>query len=214
MGSHDNEPATGEFSWHELAAADGRAAWDFYHALFGWEQAGAMDMGPNNVYQMFGRGGGPLGGMYTKPPEMREPRWLCYVRVHDVDATAAAIAQRGGRITSGPMEVPGGDRIANCVDPQGAPFAIHAKAKVQQAPRSVAKAPAKAAGPKKSRPKAATPRKTARPKAPKAQSKKAAKRGAAPKSKKRGARVAKKAKRPAAKARRRITKPPKRRGRR
>jgi predicted enzyme related to lactoylglutathione lyase len=25
----------------------------------------------------------------------------------------------------GPMEIPGGDRIAQCLDPQGAAFALH-----------------------------------------------------------------------------------------
>ncbi|TMA59700.1 MAG: VOC family protein, partial [Deltaproteobacteria bacterium] len=28
---------------------------------------------------------------------------------------------------NGPMEVPGGDRVAQCVDPQGATFALHGK---------------------------------------------------------------------------------------
>ena len=28
---------------------------------------------------------------------------------------------------NGPMEVPGGDRVAQCADPQGAAFALHGK---------------------------------------------------------------------------------------
>jgi hypothetical protein len=30
-------------------------------------------------------------------------------------------------VINGPMEVPGGDRIAAIVDPQGASFAVHSK---------------------------------------------------------------------------------------
>jgi predicted enzyme related to lactoylglutathione lyase len=31
----------------------------------------------------------------------------------------------GGQVLNGPMDVPGGDRVAQCLDPQGAPFALH-----------------------------------------------------------------------------------------
>jgi len=33
----------------------------------------------------------------------------------------------GGKVVNGPMEVPGGDTIAQCVDPQGAMFAVHCR---------------------------------------------------------------------------------------
>ena len=31
----------------------------------------------------------------------------------------------GARVEVGPREIPGGDRIAQVLDPQGAPFALH-----------------------------------------------------------------------------------------
>jgi predicted enzyme related to lactoylglutathione lyase len=31
----------------------------------------------------------------------------------------------GGQVLNGPMDIPGGDRIAQCLDPQGAAFALH-----------------------------------------------------------------------------------------
>jgi hypothetical protein len=46
--------------------------------------------------------------------------------VPDVDAAARRIETGGGRILNGPMEVPGGDRIVNAADPQGAAFGLHA----------------------------------------------------------------------------------------
>jgi predicted enzyme related to lactoylglutathione lyase len=55
------------------------------------------------------------------------PFWLYYVYVKDLDKAAESVKQHGGQVLNGPMEVPGGDRIAQCMDPQGAAFAIHGK---------------------------------------------------------------------------------------
>ncbi len=33
----------------------------------------------------------------------------------------------GGKVMNGPMDVPGGDVIAQCIDPRGAFFALFAK---------------------------------------------------------------------------------------
>ena len=63
---HEGPPAVGEFSWHELATREQPAAYRFYEALFGWNKTNAMDMGPAGQYQMFGRNGVELGGMYNK----------------------------------------------------------------------------------------------------------------------------------------------------
>jgi hypothetical protein len=120
-------PAVGEFSWHELATTDHEAAFAFYHDAFGWEQTDAMDLGPMGTYLMFGTGGRTLGGMFTKSAELEGPPfWLYYIRVPDVHAATERVATLGGRVLNGPMEVPGGDWVAQCVDPQGAVFALHA----------------------------------------------------------------------------------------
>jgi predicted enzyme related to lactoylglutathione lyase len=125
---HEGEPELGEFSWHELTTHDHPAAFRFYERLFGWQKTSAMDMGPMGTYQMFGRNGVVLGGMYNKTAEMpAPPSWLYYVRVEDVQRAVDAVTSNGGKVVNGPMEVPGGDWIAQCVDPQGAPFAVHAK---------------------------------------------------------------------------------------
>ena len=119
-------PELGDISWHELAAADAAAAFDFYSALTGWEKTGEQDMGPMGVYRMFGRQGHPLGGMFEKPADMpAPPHWLLYVRVADINAAADAVTANGGQVLNGPMEVPGGDWIVQCLDPQGAVFALH-----------------------------------------------------------------------------------------
>ncbi len=123
---HDGPAKLGEFSWHELVTTDQEAAFGFYSALFGWEKMEALDMGEMGIYQMYGRNGMPLGGMYNKPEQMPgPPSWLYYALVGDVHQVSQTVTQLGGEILNGPMEVPGGDFISQCMDPQGAAFAIH-----------------------------------------------------------------------------------------
>ena len=55
------------------------------------------------------------------------PAWNMYFRVDDVNAAADRAKANGGQVTNGPMEVPGGDWIVNCMDPQGAAFSMHHK---------------------------------------------------------------------------------------
>jgi predicted enzyme related to lactoylglutathione lyase len=77
-------------------------------------------MGEMGNYQLFGQGGKEIGGIYTLQPGVTTPHWLSYVRVSDVDKAANAAKAAGGRVINGPMEVPGGDWIAQIIDPQGA----------------------------------------------------------------------------------------------
>jgi hypothetical protein len=117
----------GRFSWHELATSDLEGGFRFYAELFGWGVVEDMDMGPAGVYRLYGpEGCMPLGGMFTKPAEMPGPPcWVYYITVGDLDEAVAQVATLGGAVVHGPMEVPGGDRIAQCTDPQGALFALH-----------------------------------------------------------------------------------------
>ena len=118
----------GNFSWNELATSDYKGAINFYSEIFGWEPQDTMDMGPGGIYQIYGQGSAPLGGMFNKPAEMSgPPMWLYYVSVEDVNESVTKVTELGGQVLNGPMEVPGGDLIAQCVDPQGALFALHSK---------------------------------------------------------------------------------------
>ena len=60
-------------TWHELHAVDGKTAFDFYAAQFGWKKGEGMDMGPNGIYQIFLVDGEQTGGIMTKMPEMPVP---------------------------------------------------------------------------------------------------------------------------------------------
>src|SRR5688500_9589336 len=124
---------TGEFSWFELYTPNPEGAWSFYQSLFGWEKTSAMDMGEMGTYQMFGRGGGIPNGGIMKPPPGAPAAWQPYVRVPDAKAAAAIAQAGGGKIVNGPMEVPGGDWIAQGMDPQGAMFAVTSLTQVAKA---------------------------------------------------------------------------------
>jgi predicted enzyme related to lactoylglutathione lyase len=119
-------PAIGDASWHELYTTDAEAAMRFYTELFGWRPTDSMDMGEMGKYLMFGRAL-PLGGMMNKPAAMAQvpPHWGLYFRVADVHAGADRVKANGGQVLNGPMEVPGGDWVVNCMDPQGATFSLH-----------------------------------------------------------------------------------------
>ncbi len=125
----DGQPKVGEFSWHELATTDHEAALDFYSQLFGWEKTESMDMGEAGTYQMYGQKGQTYGGIYNKTADQPgPPAWLFYATVPSADQAVEKVKAKGGQVLNGPMEVPGGDWVAQCLDPQGAAFAVHATA--------------------------------------------------------------------------------------
>jgi hypothetical protein len=137
----DGAPGT-DFSWHELATSDHQAALAFYSELFGWARGPAHDMGPGGIYQLIELGGTQVGGAYKLMDASKPPHWLTYIRVTSVDKAAAAAKAAGGRVTQGPMEVPGGSRIAQILDPQGGAFAVHELAKQPAAASAPAQKPA------------------------------------------------------------------------
>lgn len=119
-------PAPLTFSWNELATTDYRAAFEFYHEMFGWEELDSFDMGDGWMYLLFGEGERMYGGIFNQPPEQAgTSTWLYYIRVVDIAAALERVRESGGQVLTDPMEVPGGDLVAQCVDPQGAVFALH-----------------------------------------------------------------------------------------
>ena len=132
MNLHDSSKA-GEFCWNELMTSDAPAAFDFYSKIFGWKVVQEMDMGPMGTYRVFGIGDKQLGGMMTIPKgQPTPPMWLYYTEIPDLDAAVSRATKNGAKVMSGPMDVPGGGRIAQLMDPQGAAFALH------QAPKKAA----------------------------------------------------------------------------
>ncbi len=120
------QPTLGDVSWLELMTTSPEAALAFYQEVFGWQSTGHMDMGEMGTYHMFGRSW-PLGGMMATPAALSHvpPYWGLYFQVSDVRTAADRVRAAGGQVVNGPTEVPGGDMVINCVDPQGAAFSLH-----------------------------------------------------------------------------------------
>ncbi len=127
-GTPPDTSRLGHFSWAELNTTDWKSAWKFYSTLFGWQPTQSMNVG-GEVGEYFMFGADPkqsFGGMSNVAKAMgMPPHWIFYVNVEDADETAKVIAQKGGKVLNGPMDIPGGDRIAQCMDPQGGIFAIY-----------------------------------------------------------------------------------------
>jgi predicted enzyme related to lactoylglutathione lyase len=119
----------GRIGWHELNTTDHASAWKFYSDLFGWKHTSSFDMGDMGDYFMFRHPEdgeeNAMGGMSDVARHMNlPPHWLYYVNVPDLDAALQQVSAGGGQVLNGPMEVPGGGRIAQCQDPQGGAFAL------------------------------------------------------------------------------------------
>lgn len=115
----------GRFAWYELMTTDVAAAGAFYGKVVGWDVKDAST--PGLAYTVVTAGDAPVGGLMELPEEGRRlgatPRWVGYVAVDDVDATAAQIGRLGGTIFVPPTDSNIG-RISVVADPQAAMFAL------------------------------------------------------------------------------------------
>jgi hypothetical protein len=115
----------GRFVWYELMTSDMAAARAFYAEVVGW---GAHDAStPELAYTLFTVGEASVSGLMGLPEEARKlgatPRWMGYVGVNDVDATAGRIKRLGGAVYVPPTDSNIG-RISVVADPQMATLAL------------------------------------------------------------------------------------------
>jgi uncharacterized protein len=110
--------------WYELMTTDMKAAEAFYRTVLGWTTA-PFD-GANHPYTVFNRGGDVgIGGVMTKPPEVKAPPfWAMYVAVPKLEDAAKQITQLGGRSHTEVISIPEVGRLQMFMDPQGAAFYI------------------------------------------------------------------------------------------
>jgi hypothetical protein len=109
-------------SWVDLGTADTQAAARFYGELFGWS-AGFDPRPEAGGYGMFTLRERPVAGI---GPQMNPgpPHWAVYVSVADVDASAAKVGEKGGKLLAGPMDVFTAGRMAVAQDKEGSPFSL------------------------------------------------------------------------------------------
>lgn len=123
QGQSPSLSARNHVAWQELLAANREKALDFYVDLFGWQRV-QTETAEFDTYQMFSAGGQTIGGITVRPPAISTPFWLYYFYVGDIAAAAQRVKAVGGRILDGPFELSGGIWIVQCLDPQGAVFAL------------------------------------------------------------------------------------------
>ncbi len=117
--------STGRFVWHELHTTDRANVARFYAQLFGWETK-EVSMGHGEPYVLCLKDGQDFAGITkSMAPANVPPHWLPYLGSEDVDATAEKVKKHGGKVATGPMDIPNIGRFAVAADPQGAHFALY-----------------------------------------------------------------------------------------
>jgi len=109
----------------ELVTPDLAAAKQFYAGLFGWTfrdiRAGGIE------YAEALLDGLPVAGLIQKnvpAGEHRQPAWLSFFSVGDVDTAKKVALQNSGKVLFEPHSIPDRGREAVFADPQGAVFAV------------------------------------------------------------------------------------------
>ena len=110
--------------WSELMTTDMKAAEAFYSAVVGWQTKPFDDA--SHPYTTFNRSDGAgVGGVMTKPPEVKAPPfWAMYVAVPNLEEAASKITRLGGKTHTEVIEIPNVGRMQMMMDPQGAGFYI------------------------------------------------------------------------------------------
>jgi predicted enzyme related to lactoylglutathione lyase len=115
----------GRFAWYELLTTDVAAAGAFYGQVVGWDVREAST--PGLSYTLLTVGDASVCGLMELPEEGRRlgatPRWVGFIAVDDVDATAAQIRRLGGAVLVPPTDGNIG-RLSVVADPQTATFAL------------------------------------------------------------------------------------------
>ncbi len=101
--------------WFEVAGKDRQTLKDFYAGLFGWQMTDSEEM----PYSMVAAGKGGIPGGIGAAPDGHPGHVTFYVQVDDIDAALAKVGSLGGNATMGPIDLPGGGKIALFGDPEG-----------------------------------------------------------------------------------------------
>lgn len=118
-----------KFCWHGIISTDTAAAADFYNKAIGFE---IMDVAMGDgTAKMAAAGGVPRAHIGEPQMEGVPSHWDNYLRVEDVDASAAAAAANGGAVIVPGTDIPPG-RFAVVASPSGAVFALFHESDYEQ----------------------------------------------------------------------------------
>ncbi len=120
MAKRTSHPA-GTPSYVDIGSPDPAATAAFYSALFGWT---VNDLGPDaggySMAQLEGDDVAGIGPAQSPGP----PYWTTYITVDNVDDTVKKVEAAGGTVLAPAMDVMTAGRMAVCMDPNGAAFAV------------------------------------------------------------------------------------------
>lgn len=117
---------TGKIGWIDMTVGDAVGVRDFYKAVVGWE-TDDVDMGGYSDYvmKMPASGEGVSGICHARGSNADlPPGWLIYIVVADVEQSAAACVENGGKIVVEPRGLAGG-RFCVIEDPGGSVAALY-----------------------------------------------------------------------------------------
>jgi len=125
IGGVASEHHPGKIIWADLVTPDMAAAERFYSGLFGWTFQSVPGAGVDYAVAM--SGAQPVAGIVQKPlpnDEHRQPAWLTFIAVRDVDAAERLALGNGAKSISKAKTYAGRGRQAVLADPDGAVFAV------------------------------------------------------------------------------------------
>ena len=116
----------GKISWIDMTVDDATGMRDFYKEVVGWDVS-ETSMGDYSDYTMLSPGDGDAiaGICHSRGSNANLPGgWLIYITVADIEASAAACLNQGGRIIIEPRDLAGG-KLCVIEDPGGATSALY-----------------------------------------------------------------------------------------
>jgi predicted enzyme related to lactoylglutathione lyase len=108
--------------WHEVWVEDPAGAAAFYQDLLGYQQS--VDEAFGKDYTYLSANGKPRVGIVEKASPEIGNTWVAYVRVDDVNKTAAKAESLGGKVLMAPTQQVRDGSVAIIADPNGAGFVV------------------------------------------------------------------------------------------
>jgi predicted enzyme related to lactoylglutathione lyase len=112
----------GKVIWVDLVTPDLAGAEHFYSGMFGWT---FQQIRPEYAVALLG--GRPLGGIVQRPipsGQKRQPGWLTFIAVADLEAASKLALAHGAKSLAPPKTYPRRGSQAVFADPEGAAFAM------------------------------------------------------------------------------------------
>jgi predicted enzyme related to lactoylglutathione lyase len=122
----NSEHHVGKVIWADLITTDVESAKRFYGGLFGWTFRDIVT-GQNSSYTVALVDDQPVAGLISHDVpagEHRQPAWLTFMAVRDVNAVKRVALAHGAKLLVEPRNYPQRGQQAVFADPQGAVFAV------------------------------------------------------------------------------------------